>query len=198
MKSTYHHGDLRQQLIASALLMINEEGVEGLSLRKLALKVGVSRTAPYHHFKDKHELLCAIVEHGFSKLQQHTESVLVNEGTSLDSKFRCYFNGYIEYAMSQPELYELMFSRLIWKSNQITDQLHAVAYPCFSDFVEQISQWQQQGLLDDKEPSLRLAQVSWGMMHGMARLLIDGIYVDQKAIEEMCNTAVNVLVKNKC
>ena len=58
--SSYHHGNLRQTLLSAATQMIAENGIESLSLRKLADKVSVSRTAAYHYFDDKNDLLCAI------------------------------------------------------------------------------------------------------------------------------------------
>ena len=59
-RPTYHHGDLREALLQAAKALIGEAGIENLSLRKLAERAGVSRTAPYHHFSDKNDLLCAI------------------------------------------------------------------------------------------------------------------------------------------
>jgi len=56
-KTKYHHGDLRTTLLEVAGEMLKESGIEEVSLRKLAARVGVSRTAPYHHFKDKNALL---------------------------------------------------------------------------------------------------------------------------------------------
>ncbi|HCM48393.1 MAG TPA: TetR family transcriptional regulator, partial [Colwellia sp.] len=55
-KSKYHHGDLRETLLLVATEMLQESGIKEVSLRKLASRVGVSRTAPYHHFKDKNAL----------------------------------------------------------------------------------------------------------------------------------------------
>ena len=52
-RPTYHHGDLREALLQAAKALIAEAGIENLSLRKLAERAGVSRTAPYHHFSDK-------------------------------------------------------------------------------------------------------------------------------------------------
>ena len=72
-KGSYHHGDLRSSLLEAAKAMLSESGIEGLSLRKLADRVGVSRTAPYHHFKDKNELLCAIAQEGFDHWHSNAE-----------------------------------------------------------------------------------------------------------------------------
>ncbi len=63
---SYHHGDLRTALLDAAAKRLAKHGVESLSLRKLAEDAGVSRTAPYHHFKDKSALLSAIAAKGFS------------------------------------------------------------------------------------------------------------------------------------
>ncbi|MDU0354618.1 TetR/AcrR family transcriptional regulator [Paraglaciecola aquimarina] len=195
-KSPYHHGDLRTTLIASASELLQEMGVAGLSLRKLAEKTGVSRTAPYHHFKDKNQLLCAIAEQGFIQWQQDAERIFNQKDVSLKEQYRQFFHGYIHYAATHPELYDLMFGRTIWKQSSATEDLKNVAYPSFNYQVKMTQAWQQQGLLPAGEKTLRLAQVNWATMHGIARLLIDGIYADQSHIEEMCDCAVNLFTQN--
>lgn len=191
-KNNYHHGELRQSLVNVASVMIKEAGIEGLSLRKLADKVGVSRTAPYHHFKDKNELLCAIAEQGFKHWHSEAEAIFNRTNLSATDKYRLFFRGYIAYAADNPDLYDLMFGRTLWKQNTATESLRQVAYPCFNHQVEMTKKWQQQGLMPATEDTLRLAQVTWGTMHGIARLLIDGIYADRSHIDDMCDCAVNL------
>jgi hypothetical protein len=55
--------------------------------------------------------------------------------------------------------------------------------------------WQEKGLLPDNKDALRLAQVTWGTLHGIARLLIDGIYADNSHIEEMCDCAADLFMQ---
>src|SRR5580658_11275763 len=64
----YHHGDLRRALMESADAILEREGPNALSLRAVAREAGVSPAAPYHHFKDKDELLGAIAREGFARL----------------------------------------------------------------------------------------------------------------------------------
>lgn len=59
-KKQYHHGSLKKDLISKGLQLLNQEGYEGLSLRKVADLCGVSNAAPYNHFKNKDELILAI------------------------------------------------------------------------------------------------------------------------------------------
>ncbi|GAC35355.1 TetR/AcrR family transcriptional regulator [Paraglaciecola polaris] len=194
-KSSYHHGDLRSSLLEAAKAMLSESGIEGLSLRKLADRVGVSRTAPYHHFKDKNELLCAIAEEGFEHWHNNAEQIFSQNGLTTKQKYHQFFQGYIGYAAENPEMYDLMFGRTIWKQNSATNDLRDIAYPSFQRQVEMTKKWQEQGLMPVEEDTLRLAQVTWGTMHGIARLLIDGIYADRSHIDEMCTCAVNLFTR---
>ena len=66
----YHHGDLRRALVEAAERILENEGPSALSLRAVAREAGVSAAAPYHHFKDKNELLAAIAQEGFELLAQ--------------------------------------------------------------------------------------------------------------------------------
>ncbi len=192
-RTNYHHGDLRQALLSAAKILIAEAGIENLSLRKLAERAGVSRTAPYHHFSDKNDLLCAIAAEGFRRRHRSAAQSFNNpEKTQLD-KFEEYICGYIKFATDSPEEYELMFGRNIWKQDNSTQELRDVAYPCFQHQVEMVRSWQESGLIGGSNP-LRTSQVIWGTVHGIAKLWIDGIYTDSSKIEEISLCAVNIFV----
>ena len=66
----YHHGDLRRALIDAARRLLESEGPSALSLRAVAREAGVSPAAPYHHFKDKGELLDAVAGEGWMMLDR--------------------------------------------------------------------------------------------------------------------------------
>jgi AcrR family transcriptional regulator len=193
-KNGYHHGDLRSSLLSAAGEMIAEDGIDELSLRKLASRVGVSRTAPYHHFEDKNELLCAIAEHGFRQRHRLARQSFDDQTLSMHDKFKAYIYDYVKFAGDNPELYELMFGRTIWKQQKSTKELRATAYPCFQHQVEMTGEWQKTGLLNQDENTLRLSQVIWGTIHGIAKLYIDGIYTHTSQVEEICESAVNMFI----
>ncbi|MFD2166382.1 TetR/AcrR family transcriptional regulator [Thalassotalea euphylliae] len=193
-KTSYHHGDLRPTLLIAATEMVNEGGVEALSLRKLAEKVGVSRTATYHHFKDKHDLLCAVAAQGFANWQDIEQAIFNDCSLSTHERYRKFVFQYIEFAAKNPALYDLMFGSTLWKDGKSNKNLRDVAYPAFQHQVDMTKAWQENGILPRSENTLRLAQVTWGTMHGIARLLIDGIYADASSVEEMCECAVNLFL----
>jgi AcrR family transcriptional regulator len=184
----YHHGNLRQTLLAAAKEMIAADGIESLSLRKLADKVGVSRTAAYHYFDDKNNLLCAIASDGFRHWQQLLKQGEKNNQTERQ-KFEQYIINYMVYATGHPEAYELMFGRCIWKQSQCTQELKTIAHETFQHQVDMIDYWQTIGLVKGDNP-LRTAQIIWGMLHGIAKLFIDGVYIDDTRAEEIVLSAL--------
>lgn len=194
VRLSYHHGDLRQALLVAAKALIAEAGIENLSLRKLAERAGVSRTAPYHHFSDKNDLLCAIAAQGFLRRHQEARDTFNNSRLTAEEKFAEFICGYIRFAANNPEEYELMFGRNIWKQKNSTQELRDVAYPCFQHQLEMITSWQQMGLISGDNP-LRTSQVIWGAVHGIAKLWIDGIYTDSAQIEEVSFCAVKLFIK---
>ncbi|PCI47600.1 MAG: TetR family transcriptional regulator [Alphaproteobacteria bacterium] len=193
--NNYHHDDLRVKLIDATRAMIRDGGVEAVSLRKLAGRVGVSRTAAYHYFRDKNSLLCTLAEEGFRQWQEKIDEIFQDETRSPADRYRGYIRWYMTYALDNAEYYDLMFGRAIWKQNTATDSLKLIAFEVFQKQVAMTRYCQDQGFLPATEDSLRLAQVSWGTLHGLARLLIDGIYTDDSPIDEMCDCAANLLMR---
>jgi AcrR family transcriptional regulator len=191
----YHHGNLRQTLLAAAKQMIAAEGMESLSLRKLSYKVGVSRTAAYHYFDDKNDLLCAIASDGFRQWQQLLKES-DNQNQTEQQKFEQYFFNYMIFATHHPEQYELMFGRCIWKQSQCTEELQTIAHNTFQHQVDMMAYWQSIGLVAGDNP-LRTAQIIWGTLHGIAKLFIDGVYVDDTRAEEIVKSALPMFLALK-
>lgn len=192
-KDSYHHGDLRQSLVKAAIKGLNEYGIDGLSMRKLADAVGVSRSAAYHHFRDKRELLCAIAEDGFHLQDSMLETL--PEGDTR-KRFSQLVKLYLHFATTHPEQYDLMYGREIWKSGSATSALDQAAKQSFKLWLTEVAHLQSEDALSRDLPTLRLAQVTWGTLHGLCRLINDGIYADTGNLEEMGETAVEVLLRS--
>ena len=107
-KDAYHHGHLRQTLIAAALAAIEHDGAEALSLRELAESAGVSRAAPYRHFADRDDLLAAVAARGFEDLNVGYEAALAAPGDGA-SRLRAASHVYMDFAERRPGLFRLMF-----------------------------------------------------------------------------------------
>lgn len=200
--STYHHGDLQSSLLETATAMITELGIESLSLRKLAERIGVSRTAAYHHFKDKNDLLSAIAAQGFTVWQTQVKQIFNDSRLTDKEKYHTFVHFYVRFATQNAAIYKLMFGSTLWKNKEKKEDektnssqtLIDAAYPSFQYQVEMTKAWQQKGILPKSQNSLRLAQVTWATLHGIAQLVIDGIYADASQIDEMCQCAVDLFI----
>jgi AcrR family transcriptional regulator len=190
----YHHGDLRCALLHEADLMLRESGIEGLSLRQLAERVGVSRMAPYHHFKDKHDLLCALATEGFRELDSLIDGATLQSGESLEQSLARFVRHYLRFATEHPERYELMFGRPIWKATTPSQELKETAFACFRHYAEHVGRLLGDHRLPGSGKPLRLVQASWATLHGLCRLMIDGIYVNHADMEEVSDEAVKLML----
>jgi AcrR family transcriptional regulator len=194
-KKPYHHGDLRITLLQAATDLIAEGGVESLSIRKLADKAGVSRTAPYHHFKDKNELLCAIAEQGFHLQDQLIEALNENaKELNPVEQFERYVITYIRFADEQRETYDLMYGRDIWKTGAPTPTLQEVSRNSFRVLLNWVEELQAEGVFEPSLPALRIAQSAWASIHGLCRLFNDGIYVNREDLQDIARTSVQLLI----
>lgn len=193
-RSRYHHGDLQQSLLHAATEMIAEGGTDSLSMRKLADRVGVSRTAPYHHFKDKNELLCAIAEQGFERQENVLrEARATSKSDQTMQGFRHYVLSYIETAYQHREQYDLMFGREIWRYGSPTPSLRHKSRESFQHWLNWVEELQQNGTLRGEDP-LRTAQITWATLHGLCRLLNDGVYTADSNLQQMADEAIQMML----
>ena len=190
----YHHGDLYATLLHEARTMLREEGLEALTMRRLAERAGVSRTAPYHHFRDKNDLLCAIAARGFERLEELLEAAELRPDDSLPDELRRFVHTYVRFATEEPEQYDLMFGRVLWRAGAPTEELRSIAYRTFRHYAHNMTALEPALALPGQQNILRLAQVSWATLHGLCRLLIDGIYPDPGSVEEISEQAVSVML----
>ena len=108
----YHHGNLRRALLDEALATIRAEGVEGLTLREIGARLGVSRTALYRHFADKRALLAAVATEGFRTLRQQLVTAW-EEGGRGRAAFEAMGVAYVRFAVANPAHYRVMFGGFV-------------------------------------------------------------------------------------
>jgi AcrR family transcriptional regulator len=171
-QKSYHHGDLRQALIDNGLDMLEEHGLEGLTLRKLAARVGVSHAAPEHHFPTLRHLLTAFAAEGFRLFAASMRSAMAQAPDDPAEQLRAAARGYLAFASTRPHLFRLMFTanRLDWEDPALgppANAAHAV--------LEEIS-WPVAKRMNRDTPEGRAAveQLVWSQIHGHAHLMIDG------------------------
>lgn len=172
-ENTYHHGNLREALLAEAIRSIRQEGVEKLSLRALARNLEVSQTAPYRHFADKEALLAELASLSFLALSQATLLPL-QAAQGAPQKVELAAAAYLRYATEHPERYRLMFGPSI-REREKHPRLIETGNAAFALLREFIEQGQACGEFIAGN-SQQMAGSIWANIHGYALMCIDGLY----------------------
>jgi AcrR family transcriptional regulator len=162
--SSYHHGDLRDALIAAALAILEEGGdPAALSLREVARRAGVSAMAPYRHFADKEALLAAVAAIGFDRLAE-----ALRDGDRFESSTDALIGqgvAYVAFACANPSLFRLMFGRVL--AAQCGDRAPTGA-PAYTVMAQRVAAINGSGDAED------WAMCCWATAHGIASLAVDG------------------------
>ncbi len=106
----YHHGNLRSVLLAEAERTLRDGGIDGLSLRELARRAGVSSAAPRRHFPDRQALLDALAGVGFDRLADEIAAAIERGGDDYPARLRAAAVAYIRFAIHDGALMDLMFA----------------------------------------------------------------------------------------
>ncbi|MCB1156488.1 MAG: TetR/AcrR family transcriptional regulator [Leptospiraceae bacterium] len=167
----YHHGDLRNALIDSALVIIAEEGYESLSLRKVAEKADVSPGAPYRHFKNSESLISAVAEVGFYKLNDIMEKIIRKRPRNYLWQFRECGLSYVEFSLDNSELFRIMYGNMI-KNHSSHEGLKKAGEQLYFTFEGIIKNAQTENLLRAGN-TREIALSAWSLVHGISNLIVE-------------------------
>jgi AcrR family transcriptional regulator len=98
---------LREACLAEALAIVEEKGVEMLSLREVARRLGVSHQAPYRHFPSRDHILAELVSAAFAAFAAHLDRSQAGGGGT--QEMEALGRAYLDYAARHPLQYRLMF-----------------------------------------------------------------------------------------
>ncbi len=180
-KTGYHHGNLRNALIEQAVKLIEEAGVDRFSLREAARRVGVSANAAYRHFADKSDLLTAVAEVGFGRMERRMakalSAVAAREAPAATlERVKAAGRAYVEFAVDHPELLRVMFGSEGFSSLERSGPPKPVPYEMLGRALDDLV---AEGVLAaDRRPGAELK--AWVIVHGFASLVVQGVGALQK------------------
>ncbi|MEV4238672.1 MULTISPECIES: TetR/AcrR family transcriptional regulator [unclassified Nocardia] len=170
-RTSYHHGALRDTLLAACLRLIETEGLGAVSLRRVAREAGVSTGAPYHHFADRSALLAALSTEGFRQLGSDLADARAAAVSPLQA-LTALAETYVRFSQENPGYFRLMFRPELSQPDKHPDAA-AAGDAAFDVLADSIADAVAAGLLPaDKADTL--AVMWWSLAHGMASLWLDG------------------------
>jgi AcrR family transcriptional regulator len=175
-KKRFHHGDLREALIAATRELLIEHGPDGFTLADACRRAGVTTAAPYKHFRDKQEILEEIVLRGFEKLTSANTKAVEEGGpgtiAGTIAGITAMGISYLEFAVAQPAVFRLMFGH---KSEiRKVKEVDEAGKQCLKHVIDEVASYSRKhGHTADADAiALRL----WTFVHGASSLELDGDY----------------------
>lgn|GEM_PF-1132294 len=197
----YHHGNLREALITTGLRIIDQEGLQALSIRRLAAEIGVSHTAPIYHFSNKNELVAAISTEGFRIYNRSVAPVL--EEPNAETRFIELGRRYMRFASEHSAYYRLIFGPAA--DTCYSEELAKESSRAFESLISTIAYYLRAHGIDgdDFEKRVRMTAIMvWSQVHGTVMLWFNDIWsfkfpgIDQIVEEQGYLAAFRPMVEN--
>jgi AcrR family transcriptional regulator len=166
----YHHGELREALVAAGRKLLEEKGLRGFTLRECARRAQVSHAAPAHHFASLDDLLAEIATRGYHELTaaMAAEARRAPPGEAT-ARLVAQGVGYMAFAAAHPALFQLMFTR---ESNSFeTPALLEAAKTAYHLHVAAVEAVIPKASSEVKE---RMVDFAWASVHGFITLVLEG------------------------
>jgi AcrR family transcriptional regulator len=181
--AAYHHGHLREAVIAAAIALVDEG--EALGLRELGRRLGVSHTAVHHHFPTVDGLAAELSALWFVDLDRAMAAAVdaIPPARKVE-RFRALGVGYVQYAIAHPHRYQLQFR---------AGGLVADADASFRRVLEAVVACRVSGL----DPIV-MTMTAWSAMHGLGRLWIDGALrgrLDRRGMDTLVEQITTLISK---
>lgn len=194
----YHHGDLKNALINAGVEILAKEGVDGLSLRKVAQRAGVSHSAPYAHFPDKQSLIAAISTEGFNQLYTELEAAVFPHSKNPKKQLIEGAKAYVRFAEENTDTFKIMFSGVLEKEKDYPSFVE-ISSKTFKLVVDVVQACQHAGLLPN-DPADLMAVSVWGQVHGIVSLAIEGQVshrvLDKHSIQDIVSFSIERLISS--
>ncbi len=168
----YHHGNLREALIAAALDLIAKKGPAGFTFADAARSAGVSPAAPYRHFRDRDALLVDVARRGFELFAERLERGWAEGRPEPMTAFENLGRAYLAFARDEPAYYSAMFEAGLPLDED--PALRQAAEQSFAVLREAAVALCARMPRDKRPPALMMSFHIWALSHGIASLFARG------------------------
>ena len=168
----YHHGDLPAALLKAVESAVAECGVNGVSLRDVARRAGVSHSAPAHHFGSKAGMLTAFATAGYELLARSviTEAELSRPADAA-GELAALGRGYVRFAIGHPSHFEVMFRMDVLNADD--PAFRRASEAAYALLTATIERCRAAGRLHGRSAEV-VAVSAWSLVHGLAALWLSG------------------------
>ncbi|MFD8544453.1 TetR/AcrR family transcriptional regulator [Streptomyces sp. NPDC059649] len=185
-RAGYHHGDLPAALTTAALELLDERGMEQVTVREVARRAGVSAGAPFRHFADRQALLTAVADR---ILADYAEWQLGMVADVKGSVMRAFGLGFVRYAIRYPRRFELVKTRVF--GDKQPAELHERLSAIEQTLTDIIIADQKAGLLRPGDPEI-VGLAGQAIVYGLSQMIVDG-YLPPDRAEQLAEQVLDTL-----
>lgn len=186
---------LRTVIIDAARELFIHQGVDAVTMRAVATRIGYSATSIYLYFSDKEQLLRAVVDADVLKLAKALKSTLSISDPL--QRFLQFGQHYVQFALTNPNHYRMMFMTPHPPCDPALSSIeqHNPEQDAYAQLIGVVTSAWQAGVFRPEltDPGL-VAQTTWAAMHGLCALhinLADDAWIDWRPLE----TRINMMVQ---
>ena len=169
-RDSYHHGDLRAQLIEATRHLVETKGPDRFSVSEACRLAGVSTAAPYKHFRDKAEMLSAVARGGMERQYSQLVEELAPFAPGTVDRIVALGRVYTRFALAEPGVFRLMFG--LAEQHGEDQELVKTGEGTFGLVQQEVALCR--GSTEIEEIDRHRAFLLWSFVHGLSFLRIDG------------------------
>jgi AcrR family transcriptional regulator len=171
-----------EKIASVALTILEKDGAEAVTMRRVAEAVGITPMAIYHHFPDRQVMLTFITDREFDKLADHMRAnkrALPRNATAATRLLRV-MDYYIDYSFAHPQVFDYVFSRPREDARKFPDDFRARRSPTINLVAETVEEAMQAGIIR-KGDKWEIAMDLWAFAHGHIALYRAGRFALDEA-----------------
>jgi AcrR family transcriptional regulator len=168
------HGDLRTALLSEGLVLLDNEGIESVTIRAVARNAGVAHSAPANHFPSRNAMLTAIAAMIFAELAEMSVAAVTAMDDQPEQAIRAFADTWFQFAFDHPNRYQLLWQRQLvcHEDPGLEGEMNRV----YSTLLSILQRNQIDRRVDAETDAIAI----WSMIHGYISLRLDGNFVAAK------------------
>lgn len=188
-----NESDTAQRIAETALKILEEDGPQSVSMRRIAESVGITPMAIYHHFSSRESLLRDITDREFERLAAHMDEHPV-QGRGASRLIHA-VELYIDYALQRPAVFDYVFSQRRVDARRFPDDFRARRSPTMNRLADLVADAMESGDIrndDVWEVALEL----WAHAHGYVQLYRAGrLGMSEQDFRSLCRRSLRRLLR---
>jgi AcrR family transcriptional regulator len=184
--------DTATEILDAARSIFEAEGVEAVTMRRVAERVGITAMAIYRHFPSRNALIARIADGGFADLAAQWQA-RPRSGTWRE-RLLALFDAYLDYALKQPRMFDLMFAQPRTDARRYPQDFRAGRSPTANLLADAIEEGMQAGALR-RDDLWEVAMSVTALAHGLITLKSGGRFaLSQKAFRVLYRQSLERLL----